>query len=136
LGIQTVGQLDTHYLKGSLFESFVFSEIVKNRFNRGMEHNCFYWRDKTGNEIDCIIESGNSAMPLEIKASKTIVNDFFAGFSYWGKLTRLDKASSRGLTGRNSRNSYLVYGGDENQKREHTAVVSWKNIASIFDTGG
>ena len=124
LGIQSVGQLDTHYLKGSLFESFVFSEIVKNRFNRGMEHNCFYWRDKTGNEIDCIIEAGDSAVPVEIKAGKTIADDFFAGLNYWNKLV------SKG-----SRNAYLVYGGDENQKREHAAVVSWKNIASIFDVG-
>jgi hypothetical protein len=124
LGIQTIGQLDTHYLKGSLFESFVFSEIVKNRFNRGMEHNCFYWRDKTGNEVDCIIESGDLAMPVEIKAGKTIAGDFFAGLNYWAK-----------LTGKDSGNSYLVYGGDENQKREHAAVVSWKNIASIFGVG-
>jgi predicted AAA+ superfamily ATPase len=124
LGIRGVEQLETHYLKGSLFESFVFSEIVKDRFNRGIEHNCYYWRDKTGNEIDCIIETGNLVIPVEIKAGKTIADDFFAGLNYWGK-----------LTGGQGRNSYLVYGGDENQKRERAVVVSWKNIASIFGAG-
>lgn len=121
LGIQSVAQLDTHYLKGSLFESLVISEIVKYRFNRGMEHNCFYWRDKKGNEIDCIIETGGSVLRLEIKAGRTITEDFFAGLRYWDK-----------LVGEAGRNAYVVYGGDENQKRTSASVVSWKNITSIF----
>jgi hypothetical protein len=125
LGIQNVAQLDTHYLKGSLFESFAFSEIVKDRFNRGMEHNCFYWRDKTGNEIDCIIETGDLMLPVEIKAGKTIAEDFFAGLKYWDK-----------LAGRSSKDAYLIYGGNENQKRASAAVVSWKNITSIFAKPG
>ena len=121
LGISSVGQLGTHYLRGGLFESFVFSEIIKSRFNRGMEHNCYYWRDKTGNEIDCIIEQGSSAIPVEIKSGKTIYEEFFAGLKFWYKLT--DKGS---------KNGYLVYGGDDNQRRTSAVVVSWKNISSIF----
>ncbi len=58
LGIQNTSQLATHYLRGSLFESFVLSELIKERFNKGIEPNCYYWRDKTGNEIDCVIETG------------------------------------------------------------------------------
>lgn len=121
LGIQTTSQLDTHYLKGSLFESFVLSEIIKDRFNRGFEPNCFYWRDKTGNEIDCIIEIGNSVLSVEIKAGKTISEDFFAGLIYWSK-----------LTGQEGKNAYLIYGGNDDQKRKHATVLSWMNIASIF----
>jgi predicted AAA+ superfamily ATPase len=121
LGVQSVAQLNTHYLKGSLFESFVISEIVKHRFNRGMEHNCFYWRDKKGNEIDCIIETVDSVLRLEIKAGKTIAEDFFVGLRYWDK-----------LAGKAGGNAYVVYGGDENQKRTSASVVSWKNITSIF----
>jgi predicted AAA+ superfamily ATPase len=57
LGIENEKQLDTHYLRGSLFESMVISELSKYRFNRGRDPNCYYWRDKTGHEIDCILES-------------------------------------------------------------------------------
>lgn len=121
LGIQNVAQLDTHYLKGSLFESFVLSEILKDRFNKGIEPNCFYWRDKTGNEIDCIIETGESVLSIEIKAGKTISEDFFAGLRYWRQLVR-----------RADKNAYVIYGGDENQKRSYGSVISWRNITSIF----
>lgn len=121
LGIQNGQQLKTHYLKGSLFESFVLSEIVKHRLNRGLEHNCYYWRDKSGNEIDCIIEAGGSLIQVEVKSGGTIVDDFFEGLRYWDKLA--DKKDT---------NPYLIYNGRENQKRSYATVVGWKDITSIF----
>jgi len=121
LGIQNRQQLETHYLKGSLFESFVLAEIVKNRFNEGLEHNCYYWRDKSGNEIDCLIETGGSLVQVEIKSGKTIVDDFFEGLRYWDK-----------LADRNSKNLYLIYNGEEDQRRTFATVLGWKSITSIF----
>jgi len=121
LGIQTVAQLDTHYLKGGLFESFVLSEIIKDRFNKGMEPNCFYWRDRKGNEIDCVMEAGDSVLRVEIKAGKTISEDFFTGIRYWDK-----------LAGETGKNAFVIYGGDENQKRTSATILSWRNINSIF----
>jgi predicted AAA+ superfamily ATPase len=57
LGIENEKQVDTHFLKGSLLESVVIAEFFKYRLNRGREPNCYYWRDKTGHEIDGILES-------------------------------------------------------------------------------
>lgn len=121
LDIQNASQLTSHYLYGSLFETFVISEIIKYRFNRGMEHNCYYWRDKTGNEVDCIVDMPKSPLQVEIKVSKTIVEDFFNGVRYWNK-----------IAGKIGKRAYLVYGGSENQKRTIADIVSWKNISSIF----
>ncbi len=123
LGIQTVAQLDTHYLKGGLFESLVLSEIIKDRFNKGMEPNCFYWRDRKGNEIDCVMEAGDSVLRVEIKAGKTISEDFFTGIRYWDK-----------LAGETGKNAFVVYGGDEIQKRTSATILSWRNITSIFQS--
>jgi len=123
LGIQTVAQIDTHYLKGGLFESFVLSEIIKDRFNKGMELNCFYWRDRKGNEIDCVMEAGDSVLRVEIKAGKTISEDFFTGIRYWDK-----------LAGETGKNAFVVYGGDENQKRTSATILSWRSITSIFQS--
>ncbi len=122
LDIQNAAQLGSHYLYGSLFETFVLSEIVKYRFNRGIEHNCYYWRDKTGNELDCIVDLPEAPLQVEIKASKTIVDDFFNGFRYWNK-----------IAGKIGKRAYLVYGGTENQKRTTADIVSWKNVPSIFE---
>ncbi len=121
LDIQNSAQLTSHYLYGSLFEAFVLSEIIKYRFNRGMEHNCYYWRDKTGNELDCIVDMPEAPLKIEIKASKTIADDFFNGFRYWNK-----------IAGKADKKTYLVYGGSENQKRSAADIISWKNIPLIF----
>ena len=120
LGIENKKQLVSHYLRGSLFESFLISEIMKGRFNQGLEPRCYFWRDKTGHEIDCIIERAGSLIPIEIKAGKTIANDYFDGLKYWTKLSSGKK-----------RNTYVVYGGDETQKRSIGNIVSWRNISSI-----
>lgn len=121
LGIKTKGQLASHYSRGSLFESFVISEILKYKFNRGVEHNCYFWRDKTGNEVDCVIEEAGSLLKIEIKSAKTVADDFFAGIKYFQK-----------ITGKAPGKSYIVYGGGENQKRNIADLISWKDVISIF----
>lgn len=121
LEIYNKSQLATHYLRGSIFESFVISEIVKCRLNRGMDANCYYWRDKLGNEIDCILELPGSVRQIEVKSAKTVTDDFFRGIRYWNKLAE-----------KRDRNGYVVYGGTENQEREIARVVGWKDIESIL----
>ena len=121
LGIQNKNQLKAHYLKGGLFESFVLAEIMKEQFNRGEEPRLYYWRDKTGNEIDGVLELFQSLMRIEIKAGKTIGEEYFDGLNYWNKLTAAK-----------DKNSFLVYNGEENQKRSVANVISWKNIDSIL----
>jgi predicted AAA+ superfamily ATPase len=123
LGIQNKNQLAAHYLKGGLFESLILSEIMKYMFNRGIEPHCYYWRDKLGNEIDCIIEAKGKLLKIEIKSSKTIADDFFNGFKYWSKLKTGDKDGEA---------SYLIYGGEEGQKRVLADILSWRNIAALF----
>lgn len=122
MNIQNAVQLTSHYLYGSLFETFVLSEIIKYRFNRGTEHNCYYWRDKTGNELDCIVDMPDGSFQVEIKSSKTIAEDFFDGFRYWNN-----------IAGNAGKRACLVYGGSENQKRSIADIISWKNIPSIFE---
>ncbi|MEW6679810.1 MAG: DUF4143 domain-containing protein, partial [bacterium] len=121
LGIRDVSQMEIHYLKGGLFESFVVSEIIKQGFNKGVDLSCYYWRDKTGNEIDCIIEEGSRLLAIEIKSGKTIIDDFFDGLRYWER-----------LAGRENTNRYLIYGGEKSQKRTLANVLSWKDIASLL----
>lgn len=116
LGIQNEKQLLTHYLHGGLFESFVLSEIIKNKFNKGLEHHCYFWRDRTGHEVDCIMETPVGLLPIEIKASKTIAEDYFNGLEYWARLTK--KAMPQ---------PSLVYNGEETQKRSRLNIVSWKD---------
>ena len=121
LGIETKKQLLTHSLKGNIFESFMLSEILKNRYNRGSDSDIYFWRDKTGHEIDCLIEKTGRLTPIEIKSGKTLTKDQFKNLIYWNKLSKTD-----------SKRSYIVYGGDLTQKRSYGNLVNWKNINSIL----
>lgn len=121
LGIESEGQLNTHYLKGGLFESFIIAELTKYRFNRSLEPQIYFWRDNKGSEVDCIIEFQNSLIPVEIKAGKTINLDYFKMLSYWSSLAA-GKAGS----------SFLIYGGNESQRRSHAYVIGWYEATKVY----
>lgn len=120
LGIESVKQLETHYLKGNLFESFILSELMKARLNQGLGPNCYFFRDHTGHEIDCILENADHVKLIEIKSGRTITSDFLEGFAYWKKPIEQQKSSA-----------FLVYGGRELQTRTIASIVPWNALSSI-----
>jgi len=116
LGIQKPSQLATHPLKGNLFENFVISEMIKNRFNRNESNNLYFWRDNTGNEIDILIDEGTRLYPVEIKSGKTITPDYFKGIHFWNKLTGKEGGS-------------IIYAGDQAQKRSGAIdILPWNKF--------
>lgn len=117
LGIENYRQLHSHYSRGALFENFILNELLKFRFNQGKTANYYFWRDKLGKEIDCIVEQADQLIPIEIKSGKTMQEEFFNGINYWNK-----------LSGNNPKNSYLVYGGDTSMSWQKKNLVSWKEI--------
>lgn len=123
LGIEKESQLETHPLRGGLFESLIVSECVKYRCNRGLQSQCFFWRDKTGHEVDVLIELPNELIAIEIKSGKTIASDYFTNITFL-------KKAARTIT-----RSYVVYGGEERQQRTEAVVLGWRNTASIFEDG-
>jgi len=56
IGIRSPGEVKTHPMKGGLCETLILGEFLKYRYNKGEESNLFFLRDKTGHEIDCLIE--------------------------------------------------------------------------------
>jgi len=123
LGIESETDLLSHYLRGGLFESMIISEFFKASYNADREPRLYFWRDKTGHEVDCIIEKRQTLYPVEIKAGMTINSNFFDGLSYWNDLAKADP-----------KNGFLVYAGDDNQTRSLGNVVSWRNVHDIFKT--
>lgn len=119
LSISDKTQLQGHPLKGALFESFVVSELLKGRFNRGQSDNLFFFRDSKGLEVDVVLDYGQEIEQIEIKSAATMASDFFAP---------LRKLSS--LHGR-VRKSWLVYGGGESFRREGVQVLSWRELGKL-----
>ncbi len=118
LGIKNKTQLTTHPTRGSIFEGMVITELLKKRTNRGLQVNLYYWRDKTGHEIDLIVDNAGKLLPIEIKSGKTINSEFLKNLVYWNKLSGEKK-------------SVLLYGGELNQKRSTgTEILNWREIIS------
>ncbi len=121
LGITSPDVLSTHANRGQVFESWVISELLKGRFNRGLRENLYFWRDNSGHEIDCIAEQDGSLIPIEIKAGKTVSRDFFKGLTYWSK-----------LAGVPAEKACLVYAGEIPQARKEGRVLDWRSFAKML----
>lgn len=76
LGIRDTSQLYAHPLVGHIFENMVVMEAVKNRLNRGLEPDCWFYRNSSGSiEVDLLLEEGGKLYPREIKSSSTFASD-------------------------------------------------------------
>jgi uncharacterized protein len=120
LGIRDKKDLNSHYLKGGIFESFIIAEFLKRRYNQGLEPNLYYFRDKTGNEIDLLLDTNKGLIPIEIKSGQTINADYFKGLKY----------SQKVFTNKLLR-SYIVYAGQNRQKRTAIDIIPWQNIINL-----
>jgi len=64
----------------------VISEWVKAFYHRGEKPELFYWRSKTGLEIDLLIDRNNRLFPLETKASATLLPGHAKALNQWRNL--------------------------------------------------
>ncbi len=118
LELETESHVNTHPLRGALFENIIILELLKKRFNNGQRSNLFYWRDRTGNEIDVLIDQSSQVIPIEIKTATTFNTDYLKGINYWKKINPATK------------NSYLIYTGKPSAI-DNTDILNWKNISTI-----
>jgi hypothetical protein len=121
LGLRDRVQVDTHFMKGALFEGLILTEFQKYFFNRGIEPRIYYWRDKTGHEVDGLIESPGGPIPVEMKSGKTIAAGYFDGLAYWSR-----------LAGKEPTKGFVIYGGEEMQSRSSGTVLGWKQALSAI----
>ncbi len=59
--------LEVGSMSGAILETWVVSEIIKSYWHNGQEANLYFYRDADQQEIDLLIESGDTLYPVEIK---------------------------------------------------------------------
>jgi len=74
-------------MRGSIFETWCVSEVLKSWWYALREPPVYYYRDKDGAEIDLLFETDGSLYPVEIKLGASPKKDWIKHFSV------LDKAS-------------------------------------------
>ena len=114
LRIQSPDDLPLHSSRGSIFESFVLSELLKNYLHRAEEPSLYFWRDSTGHEVDVVIDRGRKLVPIEIKSAQTVASDFFDGIKHWSALAGAEAAPGA-----------LFYAGKRSFRRAGVTVYSW-----------
>jgi len=102
LGIRTPDELKGHPLIGSIYETFIISECYKRISHLGEIPRLYFWRDKSGREVDLIIDEGLSGFPIEIKMAKTYSSEFSSSLEYWF-----------GLKGNRATKGEVIYTGDQ-----------------------
>lgn len=114
--IDSQTELLTHFALGSLFENMIIADFFKEIYHSRASDMVYFWRDSTGNEVDCILDTGSQKIPIEIKASSTYSSDFFKHIHYWKDLSKSQMPG------------YVIYTGDQEQRVHGNRLVRWDNL--------
>jgi uncharacterized protein len=117
LGIREAAQIPTHPLRGALFENHVVSETAKAYLHHRRTPPLFFWRDRTGHEIDLILEDAGRLYAVEIKSGQTLSGDMLDTLLWWSR-----------LGGQPPQTTTLVFGGDQALIRQGISVRPWFGV--------
>jgi predicted AAA+ superfamily ATPase len=122
LRIREPDDLIDHAMRGAIFETYVVSELFKAFAHRGEAPPLYFWRDRTGHEVDVLIDTGKQLIPIEIKSGTTISDAFFQGLRYYMSL-----GSNIARTG------VMIHGGENLYVRDNFNVLPWFQVTSSIE---
>jgi len=121
LGIKSAEELFVHPNRGSIFESFIVAELLKTRYNQGLDPDIYFWRDSTGTEVDIVFQEENRVKAAEIKSGKTFFPEFASGMESWIQYSKASPADCS-----------LVYSGDRIMTWKGMRLLPWTAAHEIF----
>lgn len=92
LGIETAQQLAHHPLRGAIFENMVVCDMLKERYNKGLDKNIMFYRDKV-REVDILQEEAGRLHAYEVKVAERFHSDFTKSLDYIKALLKDDLLS-------------------------------------------
>ncbi len=120
LGIRSSEQIAHHPLRGAIVETFVASELIKNRYNSAREPSIGFFRDSAGHEVDFVIDDGADVKLLEVKASSTFNAEFLKNIRFY-----------RAQPSARVSQSCIVYTGAETFKVDDVSIVPISDIRML-----
>lgn len=121
LGIKQATQIETHFLKGGLFENLIISEILKSSYNKGGQPELYFWRDSHGNEIDILWQKNLRLDRIEMKYNNTFSSAYLKGINSFNAIDKIP-------AGKN----WLVLGTHEFQKRTDLRIIDWQQLERLM----
>ncbi len=118
LNIRQSEDIMIHPLRGQIFETYVYSEMMKTFTHCGESSPLYFWQNSQKKEVDMVIDLGTVLHAVEIKSGMSIQDDFFTNLYMWQKITHMP-----------SSNMALIYGGDEYLRFKNVQIVPWYGIS-------
>lgn len=120
LGIVDRNYLESHPLKGELFENFVVSNCFKLNSYLIAPKQLFFWRSQAGVEVDLIIEENGKIIPVEIKSGKTFHSNWWKNCDLFEKYAQINQKS------------IIVYNGDSFEYSNGKKLLNVYELESLF----
>lgn len=121
LDIESPKQLSRDKMRGCIFENFIVLEILKHRFNQGLENGVFFYRDSNQNEVDILLKQEGEITAIEVKSSSTYTAEFEKS------LKKIQDYVKTPVT-----RKIVVYSGDFENTAGDIKVVNYKNLSSVI----
>lgn len=121
LGIESPEQLSRDKMRWALFENFVVTEALKQRYNQGKESNLYFYRDSNQNEIDLLLKRNTRLYGIEIKSSMTYHKDFEKA------LKRIDEWVKAPVDGK-----AVVYAGNFENTAGEIKLLNYTNMDEVL----
>ena len=121
LDIETPRQLEHDKMRGAIFENFVVMEVIKHRYNQGLEGGVYFYRDSNQNEVDILLKQEGEITAIEVKSSMTY------NVSFEKTLTRLSEWIKTSIT-----NKIVVYAGDFENNKGDVQILRYNHLAAFL----
>lgn len=123
IGIENVEQMARDPLRGNLFENLIVNELMKGRYNRGLDPRFYFYQESGRTEVDLIYPRGSELVPIEIKSSKTFDRSLLKGLENFRKIA-LDRCG----------NGFLIYSGNEEMGIGSHTLINYRNAIKILNS--
>lgn len=101
--------------KGILFEHAVVLEIMRRVKALNKNYKVCYWRTSAGAEVDCVIDLGDSVIPIEIKSSSFVAQSEIKGLKNF--LSDYHKMAKLGFV--------ITMGGRKEVLADNITAIPW-----------
>lgn len=117
LDIESPKQLDRDKMRGNIFENYIVMEVIKHRYNQGLEGGVFFYRDSNQNEVDILLKQEGEITAIEVKSAMTYSSNFEK------TLKQIDTWINVPIA-----NKVVVYTGDFENTAGEIKIINHKNL--------
>ena len=117
LGIHDPATMNSHPMRGALFENLCITEHAKHLRHTGAAGTAYFWRDNIGNEVDLLVDKGGRLWPIEFKSGATFQSEWLKGLHTW------QRHAAKAPQGE----PLLICAAPGNQRLQGVGVAYWRD---------